>query len=76
MQTTIPEAGYLRLKQIVGDRTANPPIPAIIPIGKSSWWLGVKTGRYPQPVKLGPRTTVWRASDIQQLVDNPEPQKK
>jgi prophage regulatory protein len=76
MQTTIPQTGYLRIKQILGDRTANPPIPAIIPIGKSSWWLGVKTGRYPQPVKLGPRTTVWRASDIQQLVDNPEPQKK
>jgi prophage regulatory protein len=55
---------------------ANPPVPAIIPVGKSSWWLGVKTGRFPQPVKLGPGTTVWRASDIQQLVDNPEQTKK
>ncbi|KGF72846.1 hypothetical protein DO97_03710 [Neosynechococcus sphagnicola sy1] len=72
----MPETAYLRIKQILGDRTTNPPIPPIIPIGKSSWWQGVKTGRYPQPLKLGPRTTVWRASDIQKLLDNPEPAKK
>jgi prophage regulatory protein len=72
----LPEAGYLRLKQILGDRTSNPPIPAIIPIGKSSWWLGVKTGRYPKPVKLGPHTTVWRAADIQALIDGSKPAKK
>jgi predicted DNA-binding transcriptional regulator AlpA len=41
-----------------------------IPVGKSTWWAGVRSGRYPQPVKLGPRTTAWRASDIQTLVDN------
>ena len=50
----LPETGYLRLKQILGDPKANPPIPAIIPISKSSWWEGCKTGRYPKPVKLGP----------------------
>jgi len=65
---TIPETGYLRLWQILGNPKANPPIPAIIPISKSSWWLGVKTGRYPQPFKLGPRTTVWRVSDIRELI--------
>ena len=32
----------LRLKQIIGDPKANPPIEAIIPISKSSWWEGVK----------------------------------
>ena len=36
----------------------------IIPISKSAWWQGCKDGRYPKPVKLGPRTTVWKASDI------------
>ena len=43
----------LRLKQIIGDPKANPPIEAIIPISKSSWWEGVKTGRYPKAIKLG-----------------------
>ena len=57
--------GFLRLKQIVGTKTT----PAIIPISKSSWWAGVKEGRFPQPIKLGKRTTVWRMSDIRQLVE-------
>jgi predicted DNA-binding transcriptional regulator AlpA len=57
--------GFLRLNQIVGNKTT----PAIIPISKSSWWAGVKEGRFPQPVKLGKRTTVWRISDIRKLVE-------
>lgn len=39
-----------------------------IPISKSSWWIRVATGEFPQPVKLGPRTTAWRASDIEELI--------
>ena len=41
-----------------------PQVLEIIPISKSAWWQGCKDGRYPKPVKLGPRTTVWKASDI------------
>lgn len=62
--TAVPEVGLLRLHQIIGDPKANPPVPPIIPVGKSSWWAGVKSGRYPAPVKLGPRTTCWRVEDI------------
>lgn len=62
------ETGFLRLKQIIGDRNANPPIPPIIPIGRSSWWDGIKKGRFPKPVKLGPHTTAWKAEDIRALV--------
>jgi len=64
----LPETGYLRLNQIVGSPKSDPPIPAIIPVSKSSWWAGCKTGRYPAPIKLGPRTTVWRVEDILALV--------
>src|SRR5262245_41096817 len=59
----------LRLKQIVGDPKADPPIPAIIPVSKSTWWAGVASGLFPRPIKLGPRTTAWRASDISRLID-------
>ncbi len=41
-----------------------PQVLKIIPISKSAWWQGCKDGRYPKPIKLGPRTTVWKASDI------------
>jgi predicted DNA-binding transcriptional regulator AlpA len=41
-----------------------------LPISRSGWWAGVKCGRYPKPVRLGPRTTAWRASDIRHLIDH------
>jgi len=55
----IPLTGFLRLPQVL----------ALIPVGKSSWWRGVKIGRYPKPVKLAPRTTAWRAEDIVALME-------
>ena len=58
-QLSIPTFGFLRLPQIL----------AIIPISKSAWWAGCKTGRFPKPIKLGPRTTVWRAEDITALIE-------
>jgi prophage regulatory protein len=64
----LPETGFLRLPQILGDCTASPPIPPIIPVGKTCWWEGVKAGRFPKPVKLGPRVTVWRVEDIRALI--------
>ncbi len=66
---TITNIGFLRLKQIVGDTNANPPIPPLIPISKSSWWAGIKTGRFPKPVKLGPQTTAWKTEDIFALIE-------
>ena len=67
--TQLPETGFLRLRQIIGDRKAG--IPALIPISKSSWWNGVRELRYPQPVRtLGPRITAWRVEDIRTLIEN------
>jgi prophage regulatory protein len=68
----LPETGFLRLRNIIGDPTVEPPIPPIVPVGKSSWWLGVKSGRFPKPVKLGVRTTAWRVEDIRALVEGAE----
>ena len=64
----LPQAGFLRLSQIIGDPKAHPPIPPIIPVKKSCWWNGVKSGRFPKPVKLGPRITAWRVEDIRTLI--------
>lgn len=65
---TLPETGYLRLWQIIGDANAKPPIPAVIPVSKSTWWSGIKTGRYPKPTKLSARVTAWRVEDIRALI--------
>jgi len=64
----LPETGFLRLPQIIGDNRAQPPVPAVVPVCKSTWWAGVKSGRFPAPVKLGPRTTAWRVEDIRTLI--------
>lgn len=65
----LPDAGYLRLTQIIGNKKSKPPLPPIIPVGKSTWWEGVRSGRYPKPVKLGPRITAWRVEDIRKLIE-------
>lgn len=65
----LPETGLVRLAQIIGDPKADPPIPPIIPVSKASWWNGVRSGKYPPPVKLGPRTTAWSSEDIRRLID-------
>jgi hypothetical protein len=66
---TFQETGLLRIWHILGDPKAEPPIPPMIPIGKSTWWAGVKSGKFPQPVKLGARTTAWRVEDIRNLMN-------
>ena len=55
----------LRLRQIIGTKDN----PGILPISASTFWAGVRAGKFPQPRKLGPRTTVWKESDILSLVN-------
>lgn len=64
----LPEIGYLRLPQIIGDPKATPPIPAVIPVSKSTWWSGIKSGRFPKPVDLGGRIAVWSLKDIKAFI--------
>ncbi|WP_213226733.1 AlpA family transcriptional regulator [Caballeronia sp. NK8] len=45
-----------------------PEVLARIPVSRATWYAGVKSGRYPKPVSLGPRCVAWKASEIQQLV--------
>ena len=68
MEPQIPR--LLRLKQILGDPKADPPVEPIIPISKSSWRDGISKGKYPKPIKLSENTTVWREDDIRKLIDS------
>lgn len=54
----LPPIGFLRLAQIL----------ELIPVSSTTWWDGVKEKRFPQPIKLGPRTTVWRVEDIRAFI--------
>lgn len=58
----LPETGFLCLNSILAPKGP-------IPVSRSTWWAGVKTGRFPKPVKLGPRITAWRVEDIRTLIE-------
>ncbi len=61
LNNVLPPEGFVRL----------PVIIRVMGIGKTTWWAGVKEGRFPKAVKLGPRTSAWRVEDIRALIANP-----
>ncbi len=86
---SLPETGFLRLSQIIGQesvsaeqaaenrrkgknpRRPRPNIPALIPVKKSTWWAGIKSGRFPKPTKaLGRRISAWSVDSIRTLIDD------
>ena len=46
-----------------------PQVLEIIPVSKSTWWNGIREGRFPKPVKLSERTSAWLQADIDDLYD-------
>jgi predicted DNA-binding transcriptional regulator AlpA len=54
----LPTTGFLRLNQVL----------KFIPVSKSTWWAGVKSGTYPKSYKLGSNITAWRAEDIKEII--------
>ena len=65
----LPETGFLRINQILGNPKANPPTPPLIPIGRTTFLNGVKSGKYPKPVRLGERTIAFKVEDIRALIE-------
>ncbi len=57
----LPETGFLRLSDVL----------KVFPVSKSTWWAGIKAGKYPAGIKLSERVTAWRAEDIRSLINNP-----
>ena len=57
-QNILPETGFVRLPEVL----------KVFPVSKSTWWAGVKDGRFPQGVKLSEKITAWRVEDIQALI--------
>jgi prophage regulatory protein len=56
--------GFLRLKHVL----------ALVPVSKSTLWLWVRQGKFPQPLKLGVRCTVWKASAVREFLAQVEAQ--
>lgn len=56
--TVLAADGLLRLPEVL----------SVYPVSASTWWAGIRAQRYPQPIKIGPRATAWRAADIRELI--------
>lgn len=59
-RNTLPIDPLLRLPQVL----------AIVPVGRSTWWQWVSTGKAPKGIKLSEKCTAWRKSSIQKFVDD------
>ena len=58
--------GLYRAKSIIRTKNGGPPL---IDVAPSTWWAGVKSGRFPQPIRLGPHLTCWRGADLIEFVN-------
>ena len=68
VNSTLPDKGYVRLEQIIGNRRKG--IVGVIPISRATWYAGIKDGRFPPPEKrFGKRISVWNVKVIQELID-------
>jgi predicted DNA-binding transcriptional regulator AlpA len=57
----LPDTGFVRLNGVIGPKGP-------IPVSRAAWYAGIKTGKFPKPVKLGPRTAAYRVEDIRALI--------
>jgi prophage regulatory protein len=58
MFESLPDTGFVRL----------PVVLKLFPVSKSTWWAGVKSGRFPQGHKISEGITAWKAEDIRALI--------
>lgn len=63
----LPSTGFVKMTTIIGDRKKG--IVGVFPISRTAWLSGIKTGRYPAPVRLGPNSVAWRVEDIRAMLD-------
>ena len=43
------------------------------PVGRTTWWRGIREGSYPRPYRLSVRRVAWRAEDIRELIEKTSP---
>lgn len=58
----LSKEGFIRLAKVL----------EIFPVSKSTWWSGIKKGKYPKPIKISERCSAWKLSDIENLITHYE----
>ncbi|WP_287700464.1 AlpA family phage regulatory protein [Desulfovibrio sp.] len=52
--TPFPSEGFVRLHQVL----------QMFPFSRTTLWRKVKAGQFPEPHKLGPRTSAWDVNEL------------
>ena len=45
-----------------------PTVLGVFPVGETTWWNGIKAGKYPRPVRISARVNAWTVGSIRQLL--------
>ncbi len=70
--SSLPDDATLNIQEVVKNPTKNKNIQAVrpvFPIARSTWYEGIKSGRFPKPIDLGNGLNVWRVKDIKAVVN-------
>ena len=72
--STLPDTGFVRLAQIIGNPKAKPPIPGVIPISRATWFKWQAEGKAPKPIKFSDRIAAYPVETIREFIRalNPE----
>ncbi len=54
----LPSEGFVKL----------PVVLKVLGIGKTTWWCGIRDGKFPRAAMLGTRTARWHVDDIRALI--------
>ena len=60
----LSDTAFVRIAQIVGP---------LVPCSRSTWWRYVKTGKAPQPIKLGAGVTAWNVGELRKWLTREMP---
>ena len=69
MSSTLNKKTYVSMPLQSEGLARLPTVLSFLGISKTSFMNGVKTGKYPRPIKIGPRTSAWRVEDIRSLIN-------
>jgi prophage regulatory protein len=67
IQPVIPESGYVRVSQLLGCRRRG--LVPILPVSRSGLYAWIRDGRWPAPIRIGPKVIAWKASVVREALD-------
>lgn len=65
----LPVEGFVRIWDMLGRGAAKgrPATLGLIPVGRTTWYAGIKSGLFPKPLKRG-GIAMWRVEEIRALI--------